>query len=88
LIRLLHVFFALLAGVHSFVSPTRKPDVAAGNKVLEKTCEPFHFLKNPSFLGLFYAAKSVFKEGKLDYADDCYALLASLKQKTKLDFLK
>jgi hypothetical protein len=61
LIRLFYVVFALLAGVHSFVAPARKTNVVAGNRVLGKTCEPFHFLKNPSFLGLFYAAIRVFQ---------------------------
>jgi hypothetical protein len=50
LIRLFYTFFALLAGVHSFVAPARKPNVAAGNRVLGKSCEPFHFLKNLGIL--------------------------------------
>jgi hypothetical protein len=46
LIRLFYTFFALVAGVRFFVAPARKANVEAGNRVLEKTCEPFHFLKN------------------------------------------
>jgi hypothetical protein len=70
LIRLFYVFFTLLAGVHSFVTPARKLNVAARNRVLGKTCEPFHFLKNPSFLGLFYAVITVYSASLLNTLND------------------
>jgi hypothetical protein len=50
LIRLFYAFFALVAGAHSFGAPVRKPNMAAGNRILEKSCEPFHFLKNLGIL--------------------------------------